>query len=163
MADARNQEVIQPYNGDPFVGHLSTPISDSVFTRNFIGNLPIYRRGLSPLRRGLEIGMAHGYFLLGPWIKFGPMRDDPALANFGGLVPALVLVLLGTVGMSAYGNVMFSEKSDKTATNRLESSEGWSELTSGFFIGGMGGALFAYFLLENFSGIDSIFRGLINN
>ena len=36
-------ELIKPYNGDPFVGHLSTPISDSDFTRAFIGNLPAYR------------------------------------------------------------------------------------------------------------------------
>jgi photosystem I subunit 11 len=106
--------------------------------------------------------MAHGYFLLGPWIKFGPMRDEPNLANFGGLIPALVLVLLGTAGMSAYGIVSFQGKSAEGA-DRLETSEGWSELTSGFFIGGMGGALFAYFLLENFSSIDAIFRGLINN
>jgi len=48
MADARNMEMVKPYHGDPFVGHLSTPISDSAFTRAFIGNLPAYRKGLSP-------------------------------------------------------------------------------------------------------------------
>lgn len=162
MVEARYLDVVKPFNDDPFDGHLSTPISDSVFTRNFIGNLPIYRNGLSPILRGLEIGMAHGYFLLGPWIKFGPMRDAENLANFGGLIPALVLVLLGTAGMSAYGIVTFSSK-DTGNSDRLQTSEGWSELTSGFFIGGMGGALFAYFLLENFSSIDAIFRGFINN
>lgn len=160
MVEARYLDVVKPFNDDPFDGHLSTPISDSVFTRNFIGNLPIYRSGLSPILRGLEIGMAHGYFLLGPWIKFGPLRDEPNLANFGGLVSALAIVLLGTAGMAAYGIVTFSGKSAEG--DRLETSEGWSELTSGFFLGGMGGALFAYFLLENFSSIDSIFRGLVN-
>lgn len=160
MVEARYLDVVKPFNGDPFDGHLSTPISDSVFTRNFIGNLPIYRNGLSPILRGLEIGMAHGYFLLGPWIKFGPLRDEPNLANFGGLVSALAIVLLGTAGMAAYGIVTFQGKA--AGSDRLETSEGWSELTSGFFIGGMGGALFAYFLLENFSSIDSIFRGLVN-
>lgn len=160
MVEARYLDVVKPFNDDPFDGHLSTPISDSVFTRNFIGNLPIYRSGLSPILRGLEIGMAHGYFLLGPWIKFGPLRDEPNLANFGGLVSALAIVLLGTAGMAAYGIVTFSGK--KAEGNRLETSEGWSELTSGFFVGGMGGALFAYFLLENFSSIDAIFRGLVN-
>ena len=160
MVEARYLDVVKPFNDDPFDGHLSTPISDSVFTRNFIGNLPIYRNGLSPILRGLEIGMAHGYFLLGPWIKFGPLRDEPNLANFGGLVSALAIVLLGTAGMAAYGIVTFQGKAAEG--DRLETSEGWSELTSGFFIGGMGGALFAYFLLENFSSIDSIFRGLVN-
>jgi photosystem I subunit XI len=161
MVEARYLDVVKPFNGDPFDGHLSTPISDSVFTRNFIGNLPIYRNGLSPILRGLEIGMAHGYFLLGPWIKFGPLRDEPNLANFGGLVSALAIVLLGTAGMAAYGIVTFQGKSAEGG-DRLETSEGWSELTSGFFVGGMGGALFAYFLLENFSSIDAIFRGLVN-
>ena len=161
MADARDIEMIKPFNGDPFEGNLSTPISDSAFTKTFIGNLPIYRKGLSSLRRGLEIGMAHGYFLLGPWIKLGPLRDTPNLANFGGLIPALVLVLLGTACMSIYGVVMFPDE-NTVSRDRLETAEGWSELTSGFFIGGMGGALFAYFLLENFSSIDAMFRGLVN-
>ncbi|WP_410223215.1 photosystem I reaction center subunit XI, partial [Limnospira platensis] len=74
MPQATDQGLIQAYNGDPFVGHLSTPISDSAFTRTFIGNLPAYRPGLSPLLRGLEIGMAHGYFIGGPWVKFGTQR-----------------------------------------------------------------------------------------
>jgi photosystem I subunit 11 len=80
MSDPRNAELIQPYNGDPFTGHLSTPISDSAFTRAFISNLPAYRKGLAPLVRGLEIGLAHGYFLIGPWVKLGPLRDSDAAA-----------------------------------------------------------------------------------
>ncbi|NES72361.1 MAG: photosystem I reaction center protein subunit XI, partial [Okeania sp. SIO2D1] len=34
--------------------------------------------------------------------------------------------------------------------------------SSGFFIGGTGGAFMAYLLLENLGGIDAIFRGLVN-
>jgi photosystem I subunit 11 len=45
----------------------------------------------------------------------------------------------------------------------LRNAEGWSQFTAGFFIGGMGGVFVAYFLLENFKGIDAIFRGLVNN
>ncbi|TVQ65211.1 MAG: photosystem I reaction center protein subunit XI, partial [Spirulina sp. DLM2.Bin59] len=67
MTTSSNQ-MVKPYLGDPQMGHLSTPISDSGFTRVFIGNLPAYRPGLSPLLRGLEIGMAHGYFIGGPWV-----------------------------------------------------------------------------------------------
>ncbi len=69
---AEYTQVVQPYNNDPFTGHLSTPISDSGFTRALIGNLPAYRKGLSPLIRGLEIGMAHGYFLVGPGHSSAP-------------------------------------------------------------------------------------------
>jgi photosystem I subunit 11 len=32
-------------------------------TRAILQNLPAYRSGLTPLLRGLEVGLAHGYFL----------------------------------------------------------------------------------------------------
>ena len=53
---------VGPYGDDPTVGHLSTPITTSMITRTLLGNLPAYRPGLSSLLRGLEVGMAHGYF-----------------------------------------------------------------------------------------------------
>lgn len=156
--------MVKPYGGDPFVGHLSTPISDSAFTRAFIGNLPAYRKGLSPLLRGLEIGMAHGYFLLGPWVVFGPLRDYEPAKYLGGLIGALALVLLGTAGMAAWGLVSLKSCAESApGTERLKTSEGWSEFAGGFFVGGMGGAFVAYFLLENFETVDAIFRGLVNN
>ncbi|MGE5656884.1 MAG: photosystem I reaction center protein subunit XI [Actinomycetota bacterium] len=168
MADRRDIEVVTPYNGDPFVGHLATPISASGFTKAFIGNLPAYRKGLSPIVRGLEVGLAHGYFLVGPEIVLGPLRDYPEAANLGGLITALVLVLLGTIGMSAYGLVSFHQDSGYPTANpdtpaALRTADGWSQYTAGFFLGGMGGAFVAYFLLENFKGIDAIFRGLVNS
>ena len=49
---------IKPYNDDPFVGHLATPITSSAVTRAILQNLPAYRFGLTPLLRGLEIGLA---------------------------------------------------------------------------------------------------------
>jgi hypothetical protein len=67
---------IKPYNDDPFVGHLATPITSSAVTRAILQNLPAYRFGLTPLLRGLEIGLAHGYFLMGPFVKLGPLRDS---------------------------------------------------------------------------------------
>ncbi len=69
--DPRNQEVVHEA-GDNQVGNLATPINSSDFTKSFINNLPAYRKGLSPQRRGLEIGMAHGYWLIGPFAKLGP-------------------------------------------------------------------------------------------
>jgi photosystem I subunit 11 len=67
---------IKPYNDDPFVGHLATPITSSAVTRAILRNLPAYRFGLTPLLRGLEIGLAHGYFLMGPFVKLGPLRNS---------------------------------------------------------------------------------------
>jgi photosystem I subunit XI len=160
MADPRNAEVVKPYNGDPFVGHLSTPISDSEFTRNFIGNLPAYRKGLSPILRGLEIGLAHGYFLIGPWVKLGPLRDSD-VAALGGLISGLALILIATACLSIYGLV--SDRTNPLAPGELQTSEGWSQLAGGFFVGATGGAFVAYFLLANFNVLDDIMRGIVNN
>ncbi len=155
MAD----ELIKPYNGDPFTGHLSTPISDSAFTRAFIGNLPAYRKGLSPLLRGLEIGMAHGYFIVGPWTKLGPLRDSEHAA-LGGLISAIALVMIATICLSAYGLVSFQNAHNEK--DSLQSSEGWSAFAGGFFIGATGGAFVAYLLLLNLGVIDSIMTGVFN-
>ncbi|HEY9811225.1 MAG TPA: photosystem I reaction center protein subunit XI [Halomicronema sp.] len=168
MADPRDMEMVKPFNGDPFLGNLETPINSSAFSKAFIGNLPAYRRGLSPLVRGLEIGLAHGYFLVGPWIVLGPLRDYEKAANLGGLISALSLVLIATACMSVYGLVSFGQDAgyptqNPQAPDPLKTSEGWSQLTAGFFIGGMGGAFVAYFLLENFASVDAIFRGLVHS
>jgi photosystem I subunit 11 len=156
---AEYTQVVKAYNDDPFTGNLSTPISDSGFTRAFIGNLPAYRQGLSPILRGLEVGMAHGYFLVGPWTKLGPLRDS-AHAALGGLIGALALVLVATAALSSYGLVSFQGKTD--SSDSLQTSEGWSQFSAGFFVGAMGGAFVAYFLLENLSIVDGIFRGVFN-
>mgnify|MGYP002654296148 FL=1 len=156
---AEYTQVVQPYNNDPFTGHLSTPISDSGFTRALIGNLPAYRKGLSPLIRGLEIGMAHGYFLVGPWTLLGPLRDSDH-AYLGALISALALILVATVALSSYGSVTF--QSGDSSTDSLQTADGWSQFASGFFVGASGGACVAYFLLENLSVVDGIFRGVFN-
>ena len=63
------QSVIQPVNGDPFVGMLETPVTSSPLVANYLSNLPAYRAGVAPLLRGVEIGLAHGFLLVGPFIK----------------------------------------------------------------------------------------------
>ena len=160
MSDPRNAELIKPWKGDPFTGNLSTPISDSPFTKAFIGNLPAYRKGLAPIVRGLEIGLAHGYFLIGPWVKLGPLRDSDTAA-LGGLISGLALILIATACLSVYGLVTFEDESG--SKDSLQTADGWSQLTGGFFIGATGGAFVAFFLLNEFSTVDSIFRGLVNN
>lgn len=152
------EQLIKPYQGDPFLGNLSTPINDSGFTKAFIGNLPAYRKGLSPILRGLEIGMAHGYFLSNPWVVFGPLRDSDA-ANLGGLISAIALILLATACLSAYGIVSFQKDG---GSDPLHTSEGWSQFAAGFFVGATGGAFVSFFLLENFEVVNGIMTGLFN-
>src|SRR5210317_2293319 len=87
---------IKPYNDDPFVGHLATPITSSAVTRAILQNLPAYRFGLTPLLRGLEIGLAHGYFLIGPFTMLGPLRNSDVglLAGFLSTIGLIFFFLL---------------------------------------------------------------------
>ena len=140
-------EFVKPYNNDPFVGNLSTPVTTSTATKIYLGNLPIYRKGLSPLLRGLEIGMAHGYFLIGPFSILGPLRNSEN-ALLIGMFSALGLILILTLGLTTYGLASFQ---DDGKLEGLESSKGWREFTSGFFIGAFGGDIVAYILLANIS------------
>jgi photosystem I subunit XI len=162
MAESGFTQVVKPYNDDPFTGHLATPISASGFTQAFIGNLPAYRPGLSPLLRGLEIGMAHGYFIIGPWVLLGPLRDSDS-AYLGGLISGLALILIATVCLASYGLVSFQNgRAIGSGDKSLKTADGWSQFTAGFFIGGMGGAFVAYFLLSNLNVVDGIMRGVFN-
>ena len=138
-------DFVKPYNNDPFVGNLSTPVTTSTATKLYLGNLPIYRKGLSPLMRGLEIGMAHGYFLIGPFYILGPMRNTEN-ALLVGFIAALGLIFILTVGLTTYGLASFQDNGE---SNLLESSKGWRQFTSGFFIGAFGGDIIAYLLLSN--------------
>ena len=149
--------LVTAYNNDPFVGHLSTPVSDSAFTRALIGNLPAYRKGLSPLRRGLEVGMAHGYFLLGPWIVLGPLRNT-SMAAMAGLASTIGLIMIATLCLVAYGMVMF-QRDESGKSNELQSAQGWSKYSGGFFIGATGSAFFAYLLLTNLPIMQGMMQG----
>ncbi len=145
-------DIIAPFLGDPFVGHLSTPITTSNFTKTYLSLLPAYKSGLSPLFRGIQIGFTHGYFLLGPFTKLGPLRTSE-VANFVGFVSTISLLIILTVCLSIYGYVTFStnlkvsEDNQKTSVDFL-TSVGWKQLTSGFIVGGFGGAGIAYIALK---------------
>ena len=104
-------QVVQPINGDPFIGMLEvgvmptifyprlpvnlnalagpgpsackahrhadsvapltvaaipqTPVTSSPVVAGFLSNLPAYRIGVSPLLRGVEIGLVHGFLAAG--------------------------------------------------------------------------------------------------
>ena len=145
-------DVVAPFQGDPFVGHLSTPITTSNLTKNYLSLLPAYKSGLSPILRGINIGFVHGYFLLGPFTKLGPLRDSE-VANFIGFVSTLSLIVIMTACLLMYGYVTFSQ-SKKGITEEKKSSVdflnpiGWRQFSSGFILGGFGGSGIAYILLK---------------
>jgi photosystem I subunit XI len=138
-------QFVKPYNDDPFVGNLATPVSTSSFTRSLLGNLPAYRPGISPLFRGLEIGMTHGYFLVGPFYKLGPLRNSD-VALLSGFFSSLGLVIIMSACLAIYGVVSFE---DSEVSDQLQSSKGWKQFTSGWLVGAIGGASFAFVLLSN--------------
>ncbi len=158
-SDPRNREVVFPEWGDIQRGNLETPINSSPLVKWFINNLPAYRPGLTPFRRGLEIGMAHGYFIFGPFAKLGPLRDTYS-ANLAGLLGTLGLIVILTITLSLYAN---SNPSKPIATitvpnppEAFNSGEGWNNFASAFLIGGIGGAVVAYFTVSNLELIQGL-------
>ncbi|AFY74890.1 Photosystem I reaction centre subunit XI [Synechococcus sp. PCC 7502] len=130
----------------PEEGNLLTPVNSSSFSKFLIENLPAYRKGLEPQTRGLEIGMAHGYLLFGPFAKLGPLRDSTTIApELAGLVGAVGLVLILTITLSLYAY------SQPRKDDWLGGENGWAQFASGFIVGGGGGAATAYFLTTNLS------------
>lgn len=127
---------------DPQVSDLFTPINNTPAIKLFLDWLPINRPGVAPISRGLEIGMAHGYWLVGPFSLLGPLRDE-AIGQVVGLLGGSAVILLMTIALSIYGYA-----TDMTDTP-IGDSKGWSEFSAGFLIGGIGGAVVAYLLLSN--------------
>lgn len=99
-------QVIKPLNGDPFIGMLETPVTSAPVVAGYLSNLPAYRTGVSPLLRGVEIGLAHGFLLAGPFIKLGPLRDTDA-GIVSGCLSAGGLVAILTVCLTIYGAATF--------------------------------------------------------
>jgi photosystem I subunit 11 len=145
-------DVVSPFQNDPFVGHLSTPITTSNLTKAYLSLLPAYKEGLSPLLRGINIGYVHGYFLLGPFVKLGPLRDSQ-IANFIGFLATIGLIIILTTGLVIYGFVSFSNTGKNTDDSKVVpidflNTQGWNRFTSGFIVGGFGGTASAYILLK---------------
>ena len=139
---------------DPTVGNLATPVNSSYFAKAYLNALPAYRPDLSPNRRGLEIGMAHGFLLYGPFAVCGPLRNGDYAAT-AGLLASIGLVSILTVCLSIYGTAGKGpnvQPADATIINPpadLFTKAGWAEFASGFWLGGCGGAAFAWFLASS--------------
>ena len=160
--DFKQGDVIRAYR-ETEEGNLATPVNANDITLKFVANLPIYRDGLSPLMRGLEIGMAHGYWLIGPFAVLGPLRSSE-FDLLAALLSACGLIVILTVCLSLYGTVSFEKRLEtvprpnfsRTVPNvptGIKTAEGWSLFSGGFLVGGVGGAIFAYLLLDQFVGL----------
>ncbi|THU70762.1 hypothetical protein C4D60_Mb08t28410 [Musa balbisiana] len=157
QAEKPTYQVIQPINGDPFIGSLETPVTSSPLVAWYLSNLPAYRTAVSPLLRGVEVGLAHGYLLVGPFVKAGPLRNTEYAGAAGSLAAAGLVVIL-SVCLTMYGVASFKEGEPSIAptltltgrkkeADKLQTAEGWAQFTGGFFFGGISGVIWAYFLL----------------
>ncbi|KAG2494532.1 hypothetical protein HYH03_007299 [Edaphochlamys debaryana] len=152
MADQKAQ-VVTPINGDPFVGSLETPITSAPIIATYLSNLPAYRTGVAPVLRGVEIGLAHGFLVAGPFIKLGPLRNVPETAEIAGCLSAAGLIVILAAAASIYGSASFQSTPKvgvKTLSGRsvardpLFSADGWASFVAGFFLGGECGVAWAY-------------------
>ncbi|KAF8005671.1 hypothetical protein BT93_K0066 [Corymbia citriodora subsp. variegata] len=150
-------QVVQPLNGDPFIGSLETPVTSSPLIAWYLSNLPAYRTAVSPLLRGVEVGLAHGLLLVGPFVKAGPLRNTEYAGAAGSLAAGGLVVIL-SICLTMYGIASFNEGEPSTAPSltltgrkkepdQLQTADGWAKFTGGFFFGGISGVTWAYFLL----------------
>jgi len=132
---------------EPFAGdQVRSVVSDGLFAKQFLKAMAFYRDGLKPWQRGLEIGMAHGYFIIGPFVSLGPLRNTPEAATVG-LLAGIALIGIVSVGGLLFGTTvkptLFDKKGDKPAA-------GFQEMINWHALGGVGGAGFAHALITVF-------------
>ncbi len=142
-------ELISSFEKDPFIGHLSTPITNSNITKAYLASLPAYQKNLSPLLRGINIGFVHAYFLFGPFFSLGPLRNSETNA-FVAFLCAVSLVIILSLGLWIYGWASFSNGKEDKSSN-LFTLKNWQNFASGFIVGGLSGVSFAYLLLKFFN------------
>jgi hypothetical protein len=95
--------------------------------------------------------LAHGYFLIGPFVKLGPLRnsDIGLLAGF-----------LSTIGLDLNFNIRFNylwgryfwsrySTESSVADTDLQSKKAWDQFKGGFFVGACGSAGFAFICLSS--------------
>ncbi|BAS59262.1 MULTISPECIES: photosystem I reaction center subunit XI [Leptolyngbya] len=149
--DPRNNEVVSP-GADIYDGNLSTPINSSPLVKSYLSALPAYRQGLSPQRRGLEVGFFHGLWIILPFTLLGPLRDTP-MAALSGLLSGFGLLLISALSISLYGATNPPAPTATITTpnppQELATGHGWNEYAGGFLLGGVLGAVLTYFLLSN--------------
>lgn len=104
---------------------------------------------MTPLLRGLEIGLAHGYFLMGPFVKLGPLRNSD-IGLLAGFLSTIGLILILTLGLTIYGVAVFSnETPEQESNNGLQTKKSWNQFKGGFFVGACGSAGFAFICLSS--------------
>ena len=147
------KSLVQPVQ-DPCVGDLITPVNSNFLIKYLINQLPVYRQGLSPYVRGVQLGASFGYILYGPFTLLGPMRSSD-YGTLIGLLSTVGAIHILTALFFLYGQAkgdFYSPPPGPTVTQpptELFNRSSWGDLTNGFWLGGCGGAVFAWFVYTN--------------
>lgn len=159
--DPRNQEVVNPAKGNPQIGNLETPINASGLSKWFINIQPGYRKGITSFRRGLEVGIAQGLWVVIPFVKLGPLRDTD-IANIAGLLSSFGLTAIGTAAIYLYAasnppspHVTLTTPNPPT---ELNTPAGWYKYANGFIVGGLSGATITYLVLSNWAVLENLLK-----
>jgi hypothetical protein len=139
------EKVKRPILQEQQMYDLKTPV-DAISYKFIFKLLPIYRATLSPTQAGLEVGMAHGYFLIGPFYTLGPMRNSDNALVVGFFSVALLAVVL-TLGILIYSERV--RPIVRVLDYDEQAKDYWRQLAPGFLAGALGGDFVAYLLLAN--------------
>ncbi len=122
----------------PYRVEVASLVNYSEVAQVYLNNLPLYRANLAPGERGLEIGLAHGFFLLGPFLKVGTLRNTHFSLIFAYLC-TIGLLLIMFLGLALYLAVSFEKDTENFAKMK--------NFANGIFIGLFGSSLFSFLLL----------------
>lgn len=136
------------WRGDePFAGDaVQSAVTDSKFAKDFLKAFAYNRDGLKPWQRGLEIGMAHGYWLIGPFVALSQLRNTPEAATVG-LLSGVVCIGVVTAGGLLAGKTVVPTLFDKEGDYP---GKGFNEVIQAHGIGGIIGAAGAHVLISVF-------------
>jgi photosystem II CP43 chlorophyll apoprotein len=156
--DFRSGDFVGRTPAEVQVASVPTGVNFSDITVTFLRNLRLCRKGLSPIVRGLEVSLAHGYFLVGLLAVLIRLQAKK-LTPLAGLLATLTLILIWNLALSV-GEIPNREKYKSFYWPKTP--EDGSLFRGAFVICGTSGAFLGYLLLENVSGIDAFLRGSVN-
>lgn len=86
--------------------NISTLIEDTIVTNAlFTGFIPLHKlNNITSFERGIEVGITHGYFLVGPFYILSPTRNS----NYGliiSLVSTLGLIIIVTLALPMFSEI----------------------------------------------------------